>query len=103
MWTFGRKIALGFAASLVLFIVIGVVAYAGFDTLVRNNGWVTHTHQVLEHVTRVISQVTEAETGQRGYVITGDPSYLEPYRKAIGLLPMNIKELAELTADNPRQ
>jgi methyl-accepting chemotaxis protein len=71
-WTFGRKIAAGFALSLILLIAIGTVAYTNISKLTATSEWVTHTHDVLEHIAGVLSSLRDAETGQRGYVITGD-------------------------------
>ncbi|MBW8828359.1 MAG: CHASE3 domain-containing protein [Burkholderiales bacterium] len=103
MWTFGRKIALGFAVSFLLLLGIGIVAYRGIDSLTRTSHLVTHTHNVLEHIAGLLSQIKDAETGQRGFVITGDEAYLEPYHSAIGSTTKLIKELRDLTADNPNQ
>ena len=50
-----------------------------------------------------ISLVTEAESGQRGYLITGEPEYLEPYRKALANIDGQIKFLEHATANNPVQ
>jgi methyl-accepting chemotaxis protein len=103
MWTFGRKIAFGFAMSFVLLLAIGAVAYRSIDALARTSYSVAHTHQVLEHVAHILGALTDAETGQRGFVITGDDAYLAPYRSALGSLDKLAKELRELTADNPAQ
>ena len=43
----------------------------------------THTHQVRGELADLLSELKDAETGQRGYVITGDESYLEPYKSAL--------------------
>jgi PAS domain S-box-containing protein len=45
----------------------------------------------------------DAETGQRGYLYTGDPSYLEPYNNSVAQGYPHVAKLAELAADNPRQ
>ena len=45
----------------------------------------------------------DAETGQRGYVITGETSYLEPYQGAHEAVDQKLKRLLELTADSPIQ
>ncbi len=103
MWTFGKKIAAGFAMSFVLLAVIGVVAYRSIDSLTKTSYAVTHSHAVLEHLTRVLDRLTDAETGQRGFVITGDDAYLEPYRTGSAAMPKLIEELRDLTADNPNQ
>ncbi len=103
MWTFGKKIAFGFAMSFVLLLAIGAVAYRSIDLLTKTSYSVAHTHQVIEHVAAILSTLKDAETGQRGFVITGDDAYLEPYRSATGSIDKLVKELRELTADNPNQ
>jgi methyl-accepting chemotaxis protein len=101
--TFGRKIAAGFALSLVLLIAIGTVAYTNLSKLTSTSQWVTHTHEVLEHIAGVLSLLKDAETGQRGYVITGDEAFLEPYHQGAGEVLNVVKDLRKLTADNPSQ
>jgi len=102
-WTFGTKIATGFAPSFVLLIVIGAVAYTSLNKLTSTSQSVTHTHEVLEHIAGVLSLLKDVETGQRGYVITGDEAFLEPYRTGSSAVYSVLKELRNLTADNPHQ
>lgn len=103
MWTFGRKIAAGFALAFLMLAGIGVVAYRSISALTSTSQLVTHTHQVLEHIGEVLSLLKDAETGQRGYVITGDEAFLEPYQTGTANVHTVVKELRELTADNPNQ
>jgi methyl-accepting chemotaxis protein len=103
MWTFGKKVALGFAISFVLLLGIGSVAYRAIDTITKTSYWVAHTHSVLEHVAAVLSLLKDAETGQRGFVVTGDESYLEPYNAALPEIAKVKKDLRELTIDNANQ
>src|SRR6266852_7476137 len=103
MWTFGKKIAAGFAVSFALLAGIGVVAYRSTDSLTKTSYLVAHTHLVLENVANVLSLLKDAETGQRGFVITGDESYLELYQSARVSVEKLVKDLRELTADNPHQ
>jgi CHASE3 domain sensor protein len=103
MWTFGRKIAAGFALAFLMLAGIGIVAYRGINSLANTSRLVTHTHEVLEHIANVLSLVQDAETGQRGYIITGDEAFLDPYQTGIASVPSVIKELRQLTADNPNQ
>src|ERR1700676_2159420 len=103
MWSFGRKIAAGFTLSFALLAVVGTVAYTSINTLMNTNHAVTHTHEVLEHVVNVLGLLKDAETGQRGYVITGDETFLDPYRSGVGSIPKVVQELRQLTADNPNQ
>jgi len=59
---------------------------------------VNHAHEVLEQLDRLLAQVTDAETGQRGYLITGSPRYLEPYEHAIGRVADTLDTLRATTA-----
>ena len=62
-----------------------------------------HTHEVLTEVRDALSLLKDAETGQRGYLITGDPKYLEPYDAVVARVRERFRRLKELTADNPDQ
>ena len=62
-----------------------------------------HTQVVLERIESLVSLVKDAETGQRGYLLTGDESYLSPYNDAHHLIPVRVDELRKLTANNPSQ
>jgi PAS domain S-box-containing protein len=58
---------------------------------------------VLAKVEAALSTLKDAETGQRGYLLTGERAYLEPYRDAVGRFPGQMTELRQLTLDNPSQ
>ena len=58
----------------------------------------THTQQTLLELSQTESLVKDAETGQRGFLYTGDPKYLAPYDLAVGEVTGHIDRLAELTA-----
>ena len=64
---------------------------------------VTHTMQVLERAQQLLTTVADAETGQRGFVLTNEDKYLEPYTKARESLQVQMQELRDLTADNAEQ
>ena len=66
-------------------------------------GRVAHTHRVVSGLENVLSLAKDAETGQRGYVITGDPRYLGPYTAAVAAIDRQVADVGRLTADNPRQ
>jgi PAS domain S-box-containing protein len=65
--------------------------------------WVAHTYAALADLNGTLANLVDAETGQRGFLITGEDRYLEPYRTAAGDADMRIADLASLTADNPDQ
>jgi len=98
-----RRIYLGFAVALVCMVLVVAMSYLsalGSNESVR---WVDHTHTVLSRLDQLLSVVTDAETAERGYVITGDESYLEPYRQSLQRSKEIQRQLAVLTADNPVQ
>lgn len=103
MLTFGRRIAIGFAISMVLLLLIGGLAYLSITSLVDTSVEVTHTYRVLNRIAAVLSTMQDAETGQRGFVITGADAFLEPYNTAINTIDGVIEELRSLTSDNPNQ
>ncbi|MEJ6480163.1 response regulator [Nostoc punctiforme UO1] len=99
----GTKIGVSFALSLATLTTIGLISYQSTNDLIETSRKETHTYQVLSQLEDLNLQLTNAETGQRGYIITGEQRYLEPYNAAIQLLNQKFKELQRLTADNPNQ
>ncbi|BBO31613.1 response regulator [Lacipirellula parvula] len=97
------NIAAGLAGAILLFFVIGLISYINTRTLDQDATLVRHTHEVLTALDDVLSLLRDAETGQRGYVITGDESYLAPYTNATDRVDLRLADVARLTADNPNQ
>ncbi|BAZ21260.1 multi-sensor signal transduction histidine kinase [Kalymmatonema gypsitolerans NIES-4073] len=88
---------------LAVVVVNAVISYQNMLKVIENESWVTHTHQVLTELENTLSTLKDAETGQRGYVLTGDKHYLEPYFAALSQINGNIKNIRQLTADNSSQ
>jgi PAS domain S-box-containing protein len=65
--------------------------------------WVEHTHQVISLLETTLSDLRDAETGQRGFLLTGEPRYLEPYRSGTARFHEDLRRLQRMTADNPAQ
>jgi signal transduction histidine kinase/CHASE3 domain sensor protein/ActR/RegA family two-component response regulator len=95
-----RKVGFGFAFALACLGVVGVVSYWSVVRLNEDAAWVEHTHEVLSRLELLLTAATDSETAERGYVITGDESYLEPYRKSADLANVQASRLLELTVDN---
>ncbi|MFB2924290.1 response regulator [Aerosakkonema funiforme] len=98
--TFFKRIAAGFGLASAILVLIGVVSYRSIDELVKTSKWVEHSYEVLGNLEDVLSNLRYLEAGQRGYILTGDESYLEVYNTAIPTLKENIKQLKTLTSDN---
>jgi len=102
-WTFGRKVGGGFALTVIALIVIAVSGYRTANKLIENDHWVAHTHQVRRQIAELLVQLLSAETGGRGFVISGQDDFLEPYTAALGTIDKVHAELRQLTIDNPAQ
>src|SRR5215475_7308559 len=88
--------------SLTLVVLLGNVFLSdhAVTTVVRNQEWVNHTYDVLRSLDETLASIQEAESNQRGYLLTGLDSYLKPYNYAVGLVTRDLARLAELTSDN---
>jgi CheY-like chemotaxis protein len=94
---------IGLAAGLLFFLASGLVAYSNIQSLRENDQAIRHTHQVLIALDDLLSTTQDAETGQRGFLLTGARTYLEPYLSAVAALPDKIEAVATLTQDNATQ
>lgn len=65
--------------------------------------WVIHTHEVIIETKNFLSKIQDAETGQRGYLLTKNNSYLEPYQVSIINIKYHLETLEKRTSDNPVQ
>src|SRR4029079_6805441 len=61
------------------------------------------THTVIGEIEQVLADLQDAETGQRGFLLTGDERFLDPYNAALAHLPEQIRALREVTSDNAQQ
>ncbi|HMG86679.1 MAG TPA: CHASE3 domain-containing protein [Terracidiphilus sp.] len=92
-----------FALLLAVLIVNAAITKRQLDRQVATGLWVAHTHQVQLKLSETLALLTDAETGQRGFLYTGEERYLAPYNLAIRQIQSRIDELSRLTADNPSQ
>ncbi|MBW4481002.1 MAG: response regulator [Tildeniella torsiva UHER 1998/13D] len=97
----GTRIGAGFAIGLALLAVLGAVAYRTTTSLIRNAEREKQSYQVLAYLNELETELVNAETGQRGYLITGQPQYLEPYTNALTKIDDQYETLVQLTDDDP--
>src|SRR5260370_40132931 len=71
--------------------------------LVADAGWRRQTYQVIGELRGLLGALIDAETGERGYMLTGDERFLAPYLSGVAAVPVGIARLRTLTADNPGQ
>src|ERR1700742_1119221 len=102
-FTVGRKLGLGIGISMGIFLLIGILSYRNIELMIENDKWTQHSQEVLNKVAQVMADMVDAETGQRGFVLTGEDKYLAPYEAAAVNIGKNIETVKTLTADNPAQ
>lgn len=95
-----QKIVVGFGLTSSLIVIVSLSGYYSAFRLREANHKELHAKKVLTKLEEVLAEITDAETGQRGYLLTGKPRYLEPYKKAIDKVEDDLKQLQALTADN---
>ena len=93
----------GFATALLSVIFIAIVSYFLLESRSVSQRRVRHTLDVLQHVELLGSALKDAETGQRGYLLTHDSRYLAPYESAHGRIAGELARLRPLIADNSEQ
>ncbi len=98
VWT-----TVGLAFVLAFFLISGAIAYFNIQVLRDDNQKIIHSHAVLIALDELLSTAQDAETGQRGYLLTGNEKYLEPYSNAVSGVASRIDAVAAMTQDNPTQ
>ena len=102
-WNIGSKITTTFIFVAVIYAVVAVSSYQGQIKNEENQKWVAHTFEVLQNLDQVLSALTDTETGERGYLLTGTDAYLEPYNQGSQKVNDAVNKIQELTADNPKE
>jgi PAS domain S-box-containing protein len=96
-----RNVLWWFALAVVGLLVNAGVCYHNLITLVENSQRLVHSQRVLNYLEDTLSTIKDAETGQRGYLLTGKQEYLKPYRRALEEIGNQVRELKELTLGQP--
>lgn len=95
---FERKILAGFIGLLTLFGLLCYYTYQTNQKQIETERLVAYTNEVLLSTERILNDLYQAETGQRGYLITGNKTFLEPYVDATDSIEYNFKMFQQFTA-----
>jgi CheY-like chemotaxis protein/signal transduction histidine kinase/CHASE3 domain sensor protein len=98
-----RSTSAGLATALLAILLIGVLAWRSLEQVSQANTWVAHTQDVLEVTANLLNLMVDAETGERGYLLTRDEKYLQPYETSITAMPQELTHFRSLTVDNGPQ
>ncbi|MFZ0087181.1 MAG: PAS domain S-box protein [Candidatus Acidiferrales bacterium] len=97
------NVQLAFGAALVAVLIVGAISYHSVTESSASDRWVRHTHEVLENLQDLLAAMQMVESNARGYLLTGDESYLDVYRAAIVRTKKDQSIVRNLTADNASQ
>jgi len=96
-------VRLAFLGILGVILMVSVITYRNLENYTEEVRLVRHSNEVIKETELIMSIIKDAETGQRGFQLTGDTVYLEPYFSAISLLPKRIKILDSLVNESPQE
>lgn len=97
------QLLLGFGLVIAIFIVASVLVAIQFNESIKNNRWTAHTYEVLLESEHILASLVNIETGQRGYLLAGEDSFLEPLRQGEQNFNTAYTRIRELTGDNANQ
>lgn len=98
-----RRMWTGFTAAVAALATVGALLFWSIAKQTESTGWVSHTHQVLEALNQLVTYLSDAENGKRGYVISRQERYLFHFQTATTRAEASMRYLRELVRDNPSQ
>ena len=102
-WSIGSKVISAFGLALLILVIISVISYRTTSHLVMNTQLESQSFQQVELLVSLTARLTDAESGQRGYLITGNEQYLGPYDDALGVIDQQIETFRKLNDDDPEE
>ena len=98
-----NSLKIGYGLSIFLLLTSSIASYLSIDSLVKSSNLVNHTNTVILELENTLSLLKDAETGQRGYLITGLSQFLDPYNSANVKIDGHLQRIKYLISDNPAQ
>jgi methyl-accepting chemotaxis protein len=95
----GTKIGLGYGCALILLLIIGVTSYLNVTHSIENAEWVAHAHSTIDELNHVALRLEKAEAGLRGYLLSGDESYLDHYSNMLSAIDKDMADITEATKE----
>ncbi|MGC2571179.1 MAG: CHASE3 domain-containing protein [Candidatus Nitrosopolaris sp.] len=95
-----RVTVLTIAIPMTALLFVGYLSYVNITKFIQENALADRTNLIIQKVIHLASTVSDAETGQRGFIITGKPSYLDPYYNAVRDIRSQLQDLAMFMSSN---
>ena len=102
-WLIKNKVTAGFGLALIVLVAVSVDSYQNLLNFRHSANSVAHTFEAKNKIGSLFSSLKDAETAQRGYLLTGDSQYLDPYQTALQAIDPDFQKLRELLRDNVQQ
>jgi PAS domain S-box-containing protein len=102
-WAFRGRSTKFLGLALISLMLSSAVILWGLRQFLQQRRLVEHTQAILEQSESLLSLIKDAETGQRGYLLTREDRYLQPYKNAEQAIPKELENLRQLTQENPEQ
>ncbi|MBI5395189.1 MAG: CHASE3 domain-containing protein [Verrucomicrobia bacterium] len=96
-----RKVVLAFSLSFAILCVIGVVAVQNIRTLIGNMDLVARSYRVMGELSETSNLAKDIQSAVRGYVITGNEEFLDPYQTSREAIHGQIREVEALVQNKP--
>ncbi|GAA6206626.1 CHASE3 domain-containing protein [Thalassotalea sp. SU-HH00458] len=98
-----KKIIIGLVVPIIFLCFTSSIIYLSILKQKESTFWVEHTHKVISGGHELIKLLLDMETGERGFLVTGNELFLEPYHKALVVWSEKLDSLRHLVSDNPIQ
>ena len=98
-----RNLQIGFGLSLLILVITSVASFSSIQNLLDGSKWVDHTDSVVNQLSSALTALQDAETGERGYLLSNDTSFLRPFYGARERSLAIIDRVQSMTVDNPVQ
>ena len=98
-----KRLAVGAAIATALLAANIAITTSNVRKVRTDVDWVTHTQNTVDSLDGLLSLAKDAETGQRGFIITGRTEYLEPYSDAVTQIEREVVKVSKLMQDEPQQ
>lgn len=98
-----KLVKIGFLLAITILILLSTLSYVTYQKSYNNEKWVRHTYNVLHQSKELFSTIKDAETAQRGYVLSGNNKYLDQLKFSSTLYKTQYAELKDLVKDNSKQ
>ncbi|WP_051319813.1 CHASE3 domain-containing protein [Planktothrix agardhii] len=102
-WKLGLVIPISLGAIALLNLIMSLIFYLNSQAVVKTMNWVNHTNEVKMRIRSLEKFLVDAETGQRGFIFTGEEEFLESYTDGLKNQESVKIELKNLISDNPEQ